>query len=61
VSSKDFVKAYPDFESYDEDEMDRLESLDRAKARGKGAPKKKRTAAGKKCSGRGDSTVLVMC
>ena len=31
---------------FDEDEMERVEKLERAKARGKGAPKKRRTKAG---------------
>ncbi|KIM98990.1 hypothetical protein OIDMADRAFT_19943 [Oidiodendron maius Zn] len=41
---KDLRKAYPEYEMIDEDEEDRLESLRIIKARGKGAPKKKRTA-----------------
>ncbi len=39
-------RAYPDWEVFDEDEMERVEKLERAKARGKGAPKKRRTKAG---------------
>jgi len=41
---KDLLKLYPDMETWDEDEEDRLESIAAAKQRGKGAPKKKRTA-----------------
>jgi small subunit ribosomal protein S33 len=44
---KDLQKLYPGFETYNEFEEDRLEHLQIAKSRGKGAPKKKRTAAGK--------------
>jgi small subunit ribosomal protein S33 len=43
---KDLQKLYPGFETYNEFEEDRLEHLQIAKSRGKGAPKKKRTAAG---------------
>jgi hypothetical protein len=39
-------RLYPGFETYNEHEEDRLEHLQIAKSRGKGAPKKKRTAAG---------------
>jgi hypothetical protein len=39
-------RLYPAFETYNEHEEDRLEHLQIAKSRGKGAPKKKRTAAG---------------
>lgn len=39
-------KAYPELEFDDEKEAERLESLKLKKARGKGAPKKRRTAAG---------------
>nr|POE65215.1 mitochondrial 37s ribosomal protein s27 [Quercus suber] len=42
----DLKKAYPGYEMYDEFEEERLEHLAIAKARGKGAPKKKKTAAG---------------
>ena len=35
-----------DLEGYNEEEEDRLEAIQIAKLRGKGAPKKKRTAAG---------------
>jgi small subunit ribosomal protein S33 len=44
---KDLQKLYPGFETYNQFEEDRLEHLQIAKSRGKGAPKKKRTAAGK--------------
>lgn len=43
---KDLQRLYPGFETYNEFEEDRLEHLQIAKSRGKGAPKKKRTAAG---------------
>jgi Mitochondrial ribosomal subunit S27 len=39
-------RAYPDWEIFDEEEAERVEKLERAKARGKGAPKKRRTKAG---------------
>ncbi len=39
--------AYPEWDMYDETEQDRLEHLEILKAKGKGAPKKKTTAAGK--------------
>ena len=39
-------RAYPDWEVFDEQEIERVEKLERAKARGKGAPKKRRTKAG---------------
>ncbi|KAK0859331.1 hypothetical protein LTS02_009321 [Friedmanniomyces endolithicus] len=43
---KDLKALYPDAEMYDTEEEDRLEHIQIAKGRGKGAPKKKRTAAG---------------
>jgi hypothetical protein len=39
-------RAYPDWQVFDEEETERVEKLERAKARGKGAPKKRRTKAG---------------
>ncbi|KAJ9628628.1 hypothetical protein H2203_002530 [Taxawa tesnikishii (nom. ined.)] len=42
---KDLQKAYPDYETYDDEEEDRVEHVQISKSRGKGAPKKKRTAA----------------
>jgi small subunit ribosomal protein S33 len=45
-------KLYPEFEVIDEEEEDWLEHLNVAKSRGKGAPKKKRTAAGTHLWGR---------
>jgi small subunit ribosomal protein S33 len=39
-------KLYPGWEMYDEKEEDRLEHIQILKAKGKGAPKKKKTAAG---------------
>lgn len=47
----DLQKAYPGFETYDDFEEDRVEHVQISKSRGKGAPKKKRTAAGKFCRG----------
>ncbi|KAK4694986.1 small subunit ribosomal protein S33, partial [Lecanoromycetidae sp. Uapishka_2] len=48
---KDLKNAYKHFdeemETWDDDEEDRLEHIALAKQRGKGAPKKKRTADGK--------------
>ncbi|KAL8732225.1 MAG: hypothetical protein Q9181_004041 [Wetmoreana brouardii] len=41
---KDLKALYPGLETYDEDEEDRLEYLALRKARGKGAPKKKKGA-----------------
>lgn len=42
---QDIAKMYPEFEDViDEEEEDRLEGIKILKARGKGAPKKKRTA-----------------
>lgn len=41
---------YPEFETYDERESDRWDSLALRKARAKGNPKKKRTAEGKPSS-----------
>lgn len=43
---KDFKSLYPGFETFDDFEEDRLEHLQIAKSRGKGAPKKKKSAAG---------------
>lgn len=43
---RDLQRLYPGYEMYNELEEDRLEHLQIAKSRGKGAPKKKRTAAG---------------
>ncbi|KAI4290715.1 MAG: hypothetical protein L6R35_000022 [Caloplaca aegaea] len=40
---KDLKNLYPDLETWDDDEEDRLEHISFLKARGKGAPKKKRT------------------
>lgn len=37
---------YPEWEMYDEKEEDRLEHVAALKARGKGAPKKAKSAAG---------------
>ncbi|KAF2680252.1 mitochondrial ribosomal protein-like protein of the small subunit [Lentithecium fluviatile CBS 122367] len=42
---KHLRKLYPEFEVMDDAEEDWLEHLNVAKSRGKGAPKKKRTAA----------------
>lgn len=48
---KDFKSLYPGFETFDDFEEDRLEHLQIAKSRGKGAPKKKKSAAGELCCG----------
>lgn len=42
----DLKKLYPGYEMYDEAEEDRLEHVQITKMRGKGAPKKKKSAAG---------------
>lgn len=42
----DLRKAYPELLTWNEKEEDRLENVAITKARGKGPPKKKRTAAG---------------
>lgn len=46
VSLKEMMGMYPYLETFDEDEADRIDNLTIIKARGKGAPKKKRTAEG---------------
>ncbi|GAB7357244.1 hypothetical protein MBLNU459_g8223t1 [Dothideomycetes sp. NU459] len=50
---KDLAKAYPEYETYDDDEEDRVENVQITKSRGKGPPKKKRTAAESKKFGKG--------
>lgn len=40
---QDIMRMYPELETYDEDEADREDNIVLMKARGKGAPKKKRT------------------
>ncbi|KAH9827348.1 putative RSM27 Mitochondrial ribosomal protein, small subunit [Teratosphaeria destructans] len=45
VTFRDLKKTYPGFDMYDEVEEDRLDHITMTKARGKGAPKKKRSAA----------------
>ncbi|MCJ1232087.1 mitochondral 37S ribosomal protein S27 [Varicellaria rhodocarpa] len=53
VTIRDVQKLYPDLETWDDDEEDRLEHLQVLKQKGKGAPKKKRTAEeSKKFTGR---------
>lgn len=47
MTLNDLRKAYPELLTWNEKEEERLESVAITKARGKGAPKKKRTAAGK--------------
>ncbi|KAK4548546.1 hypothetical protein LTR36_009456 [Oleoguttula mirabilis] len=42
---KDLKQLYPSHEMYDEQEEDRLEHIQISKSRGKGAPKKKKSAA----------------
>lgn len=46
VTFKDLQRVYPQWEMYDEAEEDRLEHVAMLKARGKGAPKKAKSAAG---------------
>ncbi|KAI5209012.1 hypothetical protein E4T39_01100 [Aureobasidium subglaciale] len=48
----DLQKAYPGFETFDDYEEDRVENVQISKSRGKGAPKKKRTAAESKKFGK---------
>ncbi|KAK6000087.1 hypothetical protein QM012_004075 [Aureobasidium pullulans] len=48
----DLQKAYSGFETYDDFEEDRVEHVQISKSRGKGAPKKKRTAAESKKFGK---------
>lgn len=58
----DLQKAYPGFETYDDFEEDRIESVAITKSRGKGAPKKKRTAAGKwEMMERKGKRMMLMC
>jgi len=53
VTMRHLMKAYPDLETWDEEQEDRLESIALKKQRGKGAPKKKRTKEeSKKFAGR---------
>lgn len=44
VSFKDLKNLFPDLETWDEDEEDRLDNVAILKSRGKGAPKKKTSA-----------------
>ncbi|KAF2238554.1 hypothetical protein EV356DRAFT_529010 [Viridothelium virens] len=44
VTIGDLRKAYPDYEVWDEKEEERLEHVGMLKAKGKGPPKKKKTA-----------------
>lgn len=46
VTFKDLQRVYPQWEMYDEKEEDRTEHVAALKARGKGAPKKAKSAAG---------------
>ncbi|KAI9671148.1 MAG: mitochondral 37S ribosomal protein S27 [Caeruleum heppii] len=48
VTLKDLTEAYPDTITWDEKEQDRLDSVQLTQSRGKGPPKKKRTAADSK-------------
>ncbi|KAL9104440.1 MAG: hypothetical protein Q9163_000592 [Psora crenata] len=51
---------HEDIDTWDEDEEDRLEHLELAKQRGKGAPKKKRTAdESKKFKGKKKQAAVV--
>jgi len=47
---KDLQRVYPRWEMYDEAEEDRTEHVAMLKARGKGAPKKAKSAAGQSIS-----------
>merc|ERR1711881_511764 len=49
---KNLRALYPNHELYDEDEEDRLEHIQIAKSRGKGAPKKKTAAESRKKPGK---------
>ena len=51
------VDAGADIDTWDEKEEDRIDHLNAAKARGKGAPKKKRSADGESCFVRSVSLV----
>ncbi|SLM39890.1 mitochondrial 37s ribosomal protein rsm27 [Lasallia pustulata] len=60
VTFRDLQKAYPDLETWDEQEEDRLEGIRVAKQRGKGAPKKKRTLEeSKKFTGKKKKSVVI--
>ncbi|KAL2351823.1 mitochondrial ribosomal subunit S27-domain-containing protein [Cryomyces antarcticus] len=52
VTIRDLQKLYPNFETWDEEQEDRVEHILIQKSRGKGAPKKKRTAAESKKFGK---------
>ena len=56
---KDLRKAYPEYEMWDEDEEKRLEKVQALKLRGKGAPKKKKSAAGMSGSDRREMRVYT--
>ncbi|KAB8627262.1 hypothetical protein FH972_026095 [Carpinus fangiana] len=43
VSIKDIVRMFPEWETFDEAEAERIDNIAILKARGKGPPKKKRT------------------
>ncbi|KAI4135006.1 MAG: hypothetical protein LQ347_001041 [Umbilicaria vellea] len=60
VTFKDLQKAYPDLETWDEEEEDRLEAIRVAKQKGKSAPKKKKTAGeSKKFMGKKRKSVVI--
>ncbi|MCJ1382365.1 mitochondral 37S ribosomal protein S27 [Xylographa soralifera] len=55
------MKAYPDLETWDEEQEDRLEGIALKKQRGKGAPKKKRSAEeSKKFASRKKKPTMVL-
>lgn len=58
---RDLKRLYPEYEMYDEEEEDRLEHIQIAKSRGKGAPKKKKTAAGRNYIAHTANNTLANC
>ncbi|MCJ1319384.1 mitochondral 37S ribosomal protein S27 [Xylographa vitiligo] len=61
VTMRDLMKAYPDLETWDEEQEDRLEGIALRKQRGKGAPKKKRSAEeSKKFASRKKKPTMVL-
>ncbi|MCJ1302180.1 mitochondral 37S ribosomal protein S27 [Hypocenomyce scalaris] len=60
VTFRDLQKAYPDLETWDDEEEERLEAVKSAKQRGKGAPKKKKSAEeSKKFAGKKKKSVVI--
>ena len=56
----DLKRLYPGYELYDDFEEDRLEHLQIAKSRGKGAPKKKNSKTGKLISLMGSAIGMML-